>query len=93
MNNMSAASRTSAVRVANSSCATTVTIPAQDSFPGVRSSSKITESAVYAHIRALRALGHTTINTAKIADALSLNRRQVERAISALKDKGIRAMK
>jgi len=49
--------------------------------------------AVYAHVRALRSLGQTRINTADIADALSLNRREVERAISALEDRGVRTIK
>ena len=48
-----------------------------------------TEKAVYAYIRALRALGHTTANTADIARALSLPLSDVDRAVQALKTKGV----
>lgn len=53
---------------------------------------KNVENAVYAHIRAIRALGRTSIVTTDIADALSLSVVQVNRAVSALKKKGVRSL-
>jgi DNA-binding MarR family transcriptional regulator len=54
--------------------------------------SKSIQNAVYAHIRAIRALGRTEINTSEIADALSLPVAEVNRAISSLKKKGVKAL-
>ena len=54
--------------------------------------SKNIQNAVYAHIRAIRALGRTEINTSEIADALSLPVAEVNRAISSLKKNGVRAL-
>lgn len=51
---------------------------------------KAIEDAVYAHIRAIRALGRTRINTAEIAQALSVSQRDVDRAVENLKGKGVR---
>jgi hypothetical protein len=48
------------------------------------------EAAVYAYIRAKRALGETQANTAEIANVLKLNRRQVENAVSKMADKGVK---
>jgi hypothetical protein len=53
---------------------------------------KNVQNAVYAHIRAIRALGRTEINTGEIADALSLPVAEVNRAISSLKKKGVNAL-
>lgn len=50
------------------------------------------ERAVYAHIRAIRTLGRTSVNTAEIAKALSLSISQVERAVAGLKDKGVKVV-
>ena len=50
-------------------------------------------SAVYSHIRAIRSLGHTTVNTADIARALSISTQQVETSLSALKNKGVKVAK
>ncbi len=50
------------------------------------------ERAVYAHIRAVRALGRTRINTSEIADALSLKVSEVHRAVERLKNKGVRGI-
>jgi hypothetical protein len=55
-------------------------------------SSKGVQNAVYAYIRAIRALGRTRINTSEIADALSLPIPEVNRALSSLKRKGVRAL-
>jgi len=49
-------------------------------------------SAVYGHIRALRALGRTEVNTVEIADALSLPLDEVHSAITALKRKGTKGL-
>jgi hypothetical protein len=54
--------------------------------------SKGVQNAVYAYIRAIRALGRTKINTSEIADSLSISTAQVNRAISALKKNGVRAL-
>ena len=50
------------------------------------------ESAIYSHIRAMRALGRTRLNTAEIAEALSLSIDEVNRAVSSLKKKGVRSL-
>jgi DNA-binding MarR family transcriptional regulator len=50
------------------------------------------QNAVYAHIRAIRALGRTKINTAEVADALLLSVGEVNRAISSLKGKGVKVL-
>jgi biotin operon repressor len=47
-------------------------------------------NAVYAYIRALRSLGRTRLNTVEVAEALSLSIEQVNRAIRALEEKGVR---
>jgi hypothetical protein len=48
------------------------------------------ESAVYAHIQAMRALGKTRINTVDIAKALGLPLAEVEKTIFALRQKGVK---
>ena len=48
------------------------------------------ESAVFGHIRAMRALGHTTANTARIATALGLPLDAVERATLSLRSGGVK---
>ena len=50
------------------------------------------EKAIYAHIRAVRALGRKRINTAEIAAALSLPLSDVNRALSSLRKKGVRPL-
>jgi hypothetical protein len=47
------------------------------------------ERAVYSHIRAMRTLGKTKINTSDIADALSLDVRDVNGVIGKLTRKGV----
>jgi len=54
--------------------------------------SKSTENAIYAYIRAIRALGRTNVNTLDIADALSLSVSEVNRALSSLKKKGVKTL-
>jgi hypothetical protein len=46
--------------------------------------------AVYGYMRAMRALGQTTVNTADIGKALGLPLRDVERAVIALRSKGVK---
>jgi len=48
------------------------------------------ENAVYAHIRALRALGHTRVNSTDVAIALKVPHSAVERAVKSLTAKGIK---
>lgn len=47
--------------------------------------------AVFGHIQAMRALGHTSLNTADIAKALSLPQSQVDHAVRQLSTKGVKA--
>ncbi len=53
---------------------------------------KAIEAAVYAHIRALRALGHARVNSLAVARALSLPVTDVDAAIRNLSDKGVRVI-
>ena len=48
------------------------------------------ERAVYGHIRALRALGRTTVNTVEVARSLGITASDVEAALIALKSKGVK---
>jgi biotin operon repressor len=50
------------------------------------------ESAVYAHIQAIRALGVTRTNSLRIANALGIPQRVVERTISSLTNKGVKVI-
>ena len=59
--------------------------------PRTRDAKRV-ENAVYAYIRAVRALGRTKLITAEIADALSLSTVEVNEAISSLKEKGVRVL-
>jgi len=67
-------------------------VPRDPHTPRRIRAAKSIENAVYAHIRAIRALGRTTINTNDIAAALSLPVAEVNHAISSLKRKGVRAL-
>ena len=58
---------------------------------GTRAQKKI-EAAVYAQIRAMRALGHTHVNSLAVARALSLPISDVEVAMRRLSDKGVRVI-
>ncbi len=55
--------------------------------------SKDIEGAVYAYIRAVRALGQTSVNSIDISRALSLSLGEVEQAIRGLRGKGVRIIK
>jgi hypothetical protein len=63
-------------------------------FRGSRrvSKSASVQNAVYAYIRAVRALGRTKIGTAEVAGALSLSTREVNGALSSLKKRGVKAL-
>lgn len=58
----------------------------------IKRSTKSIESAVYAHIRAVRALGRDKINTADIAEALSIPVAEVNRAILSLSKRGVKTL-
>jgi len=53
---------------------------------------KDVQNAVYAYVRAIRALGRTKINTAEVADALSIPIAEVNGALSSLKKRGVKAL-
>lgn len=48
------------------------------------------ESAIYSHVRALRALGRTRVNTAEIAKALDLPIHVVDEIVAKLTRKGVK---
>lgn len=78
-----------------SGATTTLTMPSGTLTPGPVGvagghSNKSVENAVYAHIRAVRALGRTQINTTEIASALGLPVATVDETIEALRKKGIK---
>ena len=60
--------------------------------PAPAPKAKNIESAVYAHIQAVRALGRTQIEPEEIARALGLSVSQVQGTIAALKGKGVKAL-
>lgn len=51
------------------------------------------EIAIYEHIRAMRTLGHKSLNSNDIARALSLPREIVEQALAGLSTLGVRVAK
>ena len=55
-------------------------------------SEKKIESAVYAHLRAMRTLGHTKADSGEIARALNIPSAEVIKALSALKNKGVKVV-
>jgi hypothetical protein len=57
-----------------------------------KNSRKNIESAVYAHIQAIRALGRTKTDTSEIARALGLTQSTVEETISSLTKKGVKVI-
>jgi hypothetical protein len=54
------------------------------------SPSKPVRSAVYAYIKAIRALGRQSINTSDIAAALGITETEARRAVRELHGKGLR---
>jgi len=59
---------------------------------GADRSANMVQSAVYAHIRALRALGKTSVNTVEIAEALNISQKATIRAIRELSNKGVKVV-
>ena len=57
-----------------------------------RKDDKTLQSAVYAYIQAVRALGRNQLNTIEIAEALSIPVTEVNRAIVSLKKKGVKVL-
>lgn len=57
------------------------------------SQSKAVREAVLGHIKALRRLGNTRVNTRDIAIALGLSRSIVEQAVAQLGDEGVKVAK
>jgi hypothetical protein len=55
-----------------------------------KQSQEAIESAVYAHLQAMRALGHAFINTSDVAKALGLPQSLVDGTIAALKKRGVK---
>ncbi len=51
------------------------------------------EGAVFAYIKAVRALGKTSVNSVDISRALALPLGEVEQAIQGLRGKGVRIIK
>lgn len=63
-------------------------------FPSRRQSTpKEMEKAVYGFIRAVRALGRTSVASTEISDALNLSARDVEGAMRKLGSQGVRIIK
>jgi hypothetical protein len=58
--------------------------------PEPQASKKKLRLAILAHIKAIRTLGRTKINTQEIADALSISVQEVNDALEALKKHGVR---
>jgi hypothetical protein len=54
------------------------------------SDAKKLESGVYGYIRAIRAMGRTSVNTVEIAQALKVSVEDVERTLVALEKKGVK---
>ena len=60
--------------------------------PPTRSKNDI-EGAVFAYIKAVRALGQTSVNSVDISRALSLPLGEVDQAMKGLRGKGVRIIK
>jgi hypothetical protein len=54
---------------------------------------RVLENAVYMHIRAIRTLGRTTINTTEIASALEVSLSDVESTLRSLEKKGVKVLR
>lgn len=50
------------------------------------------EEAVFAHLQAIRSLGETRTNSARIAAALGIKKNSVERAILSLRERGVKVI-
>ena len=63
---------------------------ALDAAPPPRKSSKDVEKAVYAYLRALRALGQTELKVSEVAEGLHIAVPLVISALNALRRKGVK---
>jgi hypothetical protein len=79
-----------ATSVATSNPAGDYSIGAKIAGQGERKGAAGIEKAVYAYIRALRALGRTKVGTVEIARALDIPMEEVVNAITTLKAKGVK---
>lgn len=86
----SATTNTASSTVTGTSSGIRVAAPLSGANARSPSSNSKVENAVYAYIRAIRALGRTTVNTTDIAKALHLNVSAVDQAISSLRQKGVK---
>lgn len=88
-----AAATTGTFRFSSVSSSRPATLQLGDSGIGAQRAEEFAlavENAVYAHIRALRAIGKTTVNTAKIADSLDIPRSYVDAAVRNLTSRRVR---
>jgi hypothetical protein len=69
-----------------------IDVPKRSVRLNIRVKTRKLENAVYAYIRALRALGRTQINTAEIADALSVPVNEVHNVVFSLRKKGVKKL-
>jgi hypothetical protein len=76
---------------ASAAAATIIVSRASKSTASTRGDKNV-ENAIYAHLRALRALGKKQVNTAEIAEALGLGLSTVHRAIASLTKKGVKVL-
>jgi hypothetical protein len=85
-------STTSATSTSNTTCATSATSVQFEVLPSPEppASKEEIRLAILGHIRAIRALGRTEINTQEIADALNIPVQEVNNALEALKKHGVR---
>jgi hypothetical protein len=77
--------------VAHSTSAAIAIEPAKVNRSGAAKSERAIDSAVLAHLRARRALGHTTVNSGDVARALGLSPGEVLRSLGRLAPKGVKA--
>jgi biotin operon repressor len=82
-------SGTSSTSITSGTSGTSVYIMASPSPEPPVSKEQIRDS-IWAHIQAIRTLGRTQINTQEIADALSISVQEVNDALEALKEHGVR---
>ena len=87
------ASNITILTTSNSSSTMSLFEEARSISPRRRSAPKEVENAIYGYIRAMRALGHTSIVSTDISDALNLPIRDVERAMRRLRSRGVRIIK
>jgi len=81
------------ITTSTSTSTTSGTVTTMITGAGIAPTSRTTknvENAVYSHIRAVRALGRTTINSVEIAEALNLPLSEVQRALENLGNKGVK---